>query len=228
MKKSTTIALWSLTIFFALSAFAYFPSVSSLLALLVVGLIIPITNWQDIFNKFIHGKIKIAIVIALALLTIFSAQPADANTTSDVTPTTAAESTIEPTADVSTEPSAEPLHVHIFSAATCTEPRMCSCGATDGYANGHNWKNATCTTPKTCTNCNETSGSTTEHNYSAGKCTSCQKSDPNYKRETMVWIPTNGGSKYHTHSGCSNMKNPEQVTKSEAESRGFTPCKRCH
>lgn len=42
----------------------------------------------------------------------------------------------------------------------------------------------------------------------------------------MVWIP-NSGSKYHSHSGCSNMKNPSQVSKSVAESRGFEPCKKC-
>lgn len=46
--------------------------------------------------------------------------------------------------------------------------------------------------------------------------------------ETMVWIPTNGGSKYHIHSTCSNMENPEQVTISEAIAMGFTPCKRCY
>lgn len=45
--------------------------------------------------------------------------------------------------------------------------------------------------------------------------------------EEMVWIP-NSGSKYHSKAGCSNMENPQQVTKSEAESLGFTPCKRCH
>lgn len=45
--------------------------------------------------------------------------------------------------------------------------------------------------------------------------------------EEMVWIP-NTGSKYHSKAGCSNMENPRQVTKSEAESLGFTPCKRCH
>lgn len=43
----------------------------------------------------------------------------------------------------------------------------------------------------------------------------------------MVWIPSSG-SKYHTHSGCSNMKNPKQVTKEEAEQMGYEPCKRCH
>ena len=43
----------------------------------------------------------------------------------------------------------------------------------------------------------------------------------------MVWIP-NSGSKYHSKSSCSNMKNPTQVTLEEAERRGFTPCKKCY
>ncbi len=46
--------------------------------------------------------------------------------------------------------------------------------------------------------------------------------------EYFVWIPTNGGKKYHTKSSCSNMKNPEQVSEKTAKSRGFDPCKRCH
>lgn len=43
----------------------------------------------------------------------------------------------------------------------------------------------------------------------------------------MVWIPANG-SKYHSRSSCSNMKNPTQVTKEAAEQMGYEPCKRCH
>ncbi|MBQ2746507.1 MAG: hypothetical protein IJF35_02175 [Clostridia bacterium] len=38
-----------------------------------------------------------------------------------------------------------PSHTHSFSAATCTEPKKCSCGATDGKALGHNFVNRTCT-----------------------------------------------------------------------------------
>ena len=44
--------------------------------------------------------------------------------------------------------------------------------------------------------------------------------------ETMAWIPKSG-SKYHSYSGCSNMKNPSQVTKSQAEAKGYTACKKC-
>lgn len=43
----------------------------------------------------------------------------------------------------------------------------------------------------------------------------------------MVWIPRNG-SKYHSRSSCSNMKNPSQVTKDQAKSRGYSPCKKCY
>ncbi|MBQ9859752.1 MAG: hypothetical protein IJO76_03625 [Clostridia bacterium] len=43
----------------------------------------------------------------------------------------------------------------------------------------------------------------------------------------LVWIPTKGGKKYHSHAGCSNMKEPRQVTEDEAEELGFTPCGRC-
>ncbi|MBC8569439.1 hypothetical protein [Zongyangia hominis] len=44
----------------------------------------------------------------------------------------------------------------------------------------------------------------------------------------MVWIPTNGGTKYHSNPNCSGMDGPRQVTVEEAESLGFTPCKKCY
>ena len=48
------------------------------------------------------------------------------------------------------------------------------------------------------------------------------------KTEQMVWIPTHGGKKYHSKSTCSNMKDPEKVTLSEAKAEGFTACKKCY
>ncbi|NLP21692.1 MAG: hypothetical protein GX368_02625 [Erysipelotrichaceae bacterium] len=44
----------------------------------------------------------------------------------------------------------------------------------------------------------------------------------------LVWIPVHGGTKYHSKSSCSNMKDPIQVTIEEAEAWGFTPCKKCY
>ena len=44
----------------------------------------------------------------------------------------------------------------------------------------------------------------------------------------LVWIPTNGGKKYHSKSSCSNMKDPMQVTEEHAIENGFEPCKKCY
>ncbi|MDY2698322.1 MAG: hypothetical protein ACI4E5_07620 [Suilimivivens sp.] len=46
--------------------------------------------------------------------------------------------------------------------------------------------------------------------------------------DILVWVPTNGGVKYHIKSSCSNMKNPRQVSVETAIADGFTPCKKCY
>ncbi len=98
-------------------------------------------------------------------------------------------------------------------------------------AHEHNYLDATCTSPKVCTDCGETYGEALGHDYVDGKCTVCGQSDPDYESEpaeVMVWIPTNGGKKYHSRSNCSNMIDPDYVTLSEAIALGFEACKRCH
>lgn len=47
------------------------------------------------------------------------------------------------------------------------------------------------------------------------------------QQEEMVWIPSSG-SKYHNDASCSGMDNPRQVTKEEAVSMGYEPCKKCY
>lgn len=42
-----------------------------------------------------------------------------------------------------------------------------------------------------------------------------------------VWIPQSG-SKYHRTASCSGMKNPSEVSKSQAISWGYEPCKKCY
>ena len=87
---------------------------------------------------------------------------------------------------------------------------------------------ATTTAPVTTESTTEEATTAHIHSFSEGTCTSCGIADPDYQQTANVWIPTNGGKKYHKSASCSNMKNPEEVTKSEAESRGFDPCKRCY
>ena len=42
-----------------------------------------------------------------------------------------------------------------------------------------------------------------------------------------VWI-SQSGTKYHSNSGCSGMKNPTGITVAQAEQRGYSPCGRCY
>lgn len=44
---------------------------------------------------------------------------------------------------------------------------------------------------------------------------------------SLVWVPVNGGTKYHSYAGCSNMIDPIQVTVETAMANGYTACKRC-
>ena len=43
----------------------------------------------------------------------------------------------------------------------------------------------------------------------------------------MVWV-TRDGKKYHSSQYCSNMKNPYQLTLSDARSSGRTACSKCY
>lgn len=46
--------------------------------------------------------------------------------------------------------------------------------------------------------------------------------------DNLVWIPTNGGTKYHRNSSCSKMIDPIQVTLDTAKANGFDACGRCY
>lgn len=46
-------------------------------------------------------------------------------------------------------------------------------------------------------------------------------------KDELVWV-SRSGKKYHNNPECSGMKNPTQMTKSEAESSGREPCENCY
>ncbi|MBR4038963.1 MAG: hypothetical protein IKJ11_02565 [Clostridia bacterium] len=55
---------------------------------------------------------------------------------------------------------------HDWTEASCTEPRSCSvCGVTEGEALGHKWTEASCTEPRSCSVCGETEGEALGHNW---------------------------------------------------------------
>jgi len=69
------------------------------------------------------------------------------------------------------------FHSHTWEEATCTTPKTCSeCGETEGEALGHTWVEASCTDPKTCSVCGETEGEALGHtveNWETVKEASC-------------------------------------------------------
>lgn len=49
------------------------------------------------------------------------------------------------------------------------------------------------------------------------------------ERGQSVYIASSGkGKKYHSNPNCSNMKGTTALSVSEAQSRGYSPCKKCY
>ena len=60
---------------------------------------------------------------------------------------------------------------HVWTDATCDTPKTCSqCGETEGAALGHSWNDATCTAPKTCKTCGLTEGEQLDHVWTEASC----------------------------------------------------------
>ena len=67
---------------------------------------------------------------------------------------------------------AQTVVTHNWNDATCTKPKTCSvCGETSGSALGHKWNAATCTEPKTCKVCGTKYGSALGHSWNDATCT---------------------------------------------------------
>lgn len=74
----------------------------------------------------------------------------------------------------------------------------------------------------------EQAAGTTAYVLASTEATTAIAPAPETSADVYVWIPTNGGTKYHSNPNCSGMKNPEQVTLNTAIGRGFTACKKCY
>ena len=73
------------------------------------------------------------------------------------------------------------------------------------------------------------STSTSSSGTSTSKSTVKTAPSTAYKKVgILVWIPTNGGKRYHSNSSCSGMISPRRVDLGEARYLGFTACGRCY
>lgn len=66
-------------------------------------------------------------------------------------------------------------HEHNWIDATCTEPKTCSsCNKTEGDPLGHNYQGASCTFRGTCTRCGEIGGGYIPHEWVDATCTEAE------------------------------------------------------
>ena len=69
---------------------------------------------------------------------------------------------------------------HEFVDANCTSPKTCTkCGLEEGEKLGHDWKRYTCDQPEVCTKCNSTRGTGIPHSFLDGYCIVCNAINPN-------------------------------------------------
>ena len=144
------------------------------------------------------------LVLVLSILLVFAAcDNADKNTEPPKSTNSPTQSPTETPTQNNTE------HTHVFSDATCTTPKTCECGATEGNPKGHAYEDVvtapTCTesgyTSHTCT-CGDTYTDSDidalGHTYENGVCKTCGADDPDHIA--------------HTHSYASVVTNPTCTT----------------
>lgn len=65
---------------------------------------------------------------------------------------------------------------HEWTEATCTTPQTCTkCSKTEGEPLPHEWENATCTSPQTCKVCGVAQGTALGHDWIDATCTEPKK-----------------------------------------------------
>ena len=135
------ILLWILTVFFAVFALIYFPTLRCIAAIITAALLAPIPQWQETLGKFAKGNIKTIITIILVILTFLNLPTPETNSpsipltttvtvqnqaieatpvTTNTTETTTAEPTIQPTAPPVTDPVTETTTVSTTAATTAS------------------------------------------------------------------------------------------------------------
>lgn len=92
-------------------------------------------------NKVNETAEKLHIDVVVTVTEQTSGTASSEVATSDVTSSDTASVGSKPQTPVESKPP----HTHSYSAATCTEAKKCSCGATEGSARGHDYKEGVCT-----------------------------------------------------------------------------------
>ena len=168
---------------------------------------------KSVLIAIISGAVIFSCVVISLIFGVIFMMPNDSDATISTTTNYTSSSTIETTASTTTKPTTT------TTTTTTTKPTTTTITTTKPTT-------TTTTNPTTATTTTTTVKPTTTITTAATTTSNQgQVEDP---KEDMVWIPTNGGTKYHSNSECSNMLDPEYVTLEKAKELGFTACKRCY
>ncbi len=92
---------------------------------------------------------------------------------------------------------------HNYTDATCTTPKTCTlCGQTSGSELGHTYSVASCTVPQTCNRCGATNGSAAGHKWTDITQTVYYEAQGHYEE-----VPVLKTSKKIKCFACSNKSN---------------------
>ena len=204
---------------------------SLIFALLFIALVVPYDPWQNTLRRLLKKPLRIALSVVLVLLCVFCIPTSDtapddsaAAVTEEVT--AAPEATPSPAPTASPTPTAKPSPTPTPKPSPTAEPSPESTPApADVPAAAPATEETPAPTPVPTPE--STEAPVSESNPSAGGTENVEDSGTTEEEVIYVWIPQSG-SRYHSHSGCSNMIDPSKVTLSEAEAWGFTPCQRCY
>lgn len=220
MKKIFT---WLLTIFMAITALVYFPSITSIIALIFVVVALPVKPLQDFLaDHGLHGKAKVILLCVVFLataITVPKQAPADTRTvdnpsaasiapgpsdevespTPDPTPepTPTPESTPAPTPEPAPTPTPEPTPAP--EDPSSAGPSSSSGGAGNGDGSNFNtWDNES------------------------------------QQNTSQAWVLNTSTKKIH-YPDCKSVKKiapqnyaTSNATESELLARGYTKCGQCH
>ena len=99
---------------------------------------------------------------------------------------------------------------HVWKEATCDTPKTCTeCNATEGEAAGHKWQDATCETAKVCSVCNKTDGKALGHDWKDATCETAKTCSNCNKTEGEALGHKWADATCETAKACSNCKKTE-------------------
>ena len=185
-----------------------------LLFLLAAVLALPVKPIQNFWGKILPAKSPRfaggAIIAALFIAGVVALP-------SSTTPASAPEPT--PTATVEPAPTEEPTPEPTATAAPTATPNPTATPTPEPAATPEPTATAAPTAEPTAAPTAAPTEAPTPEPTAA----------PTSAPEPTVYIAGSGsGTKYHSHSSCSGMTDPVEVTLSQAQAWGYTPCKRCY